>query len=114
MKKNKGRSGAYHEPKRLDFRAEEAYHPWLSMLLDAYYIVDKGISEAVKLEGRKGKRLACFKGCSSCCRTHATIPVYPLELVGISWFVTEKIKGLGRERVKYALQHHQETAPIWI
>jgi hypothetical protein len=42
-------------PQRLTFPDDEATHDWL----------------------------ACAKGCAACCRAHLTIPVYPLELVGI-------------------------------
>jgi Fe-S-cluster containining protein len=108
--KKKTKSG-YFSPKRLHFPDDDAGHPWLPMLLDAYYLIDKGIDEAVKSELKKGKKLACSKGCSNCCRTHKTIPVYPLELVGISWYVTEKISGLVREIIKNQLKNYNENSP---
>ncbi|OGW40979.1 MAG: hypothetical protein A2Y97_03075 [Nitrospirae bacterium RBG_13_39_12] len=81
------------------------------MLLDAYYLIDKGIDKAVKSELKKGKKLACSKGCSNCCITHKTIPVYPMELVGLSWYVTEKIRGTMREVVKNQLKKYKENSP---
>jgi hypothetical protein len=75
--------------KRQSFSDDENVYPWLSMLLDAYFIVDKGIAQAIASEQQKDRVVACSMGCSSCCRTHKDIPVYPLELVGISWYVTE-------------------------
>jgi uncharacterized protein len=98
-----------HRTTRLHFPAEEKQHAWLPMLLDAYCIIDKGIAEAFKAEARKGRRLACRKGCSSCCKTHQTIPVYPLELVGLSWYVTEKVSGPVREMIKTRLRQYQEN-----
>ena len=104
-------NAGYNKPKRLSFPVDDAIHPWLSMLLDAYYIVDKGIAEAIKLEEQKGKKLACSKGCSNCCWTHKTIPVYPLELVGLSWYTTEKISGPEREVLRKQLKYHKEDDP---
>jgi hypothetical protein len=111
MRVTKGTNAGYSKPKRLSFSVDDAVHPWLSILLDAYYIVDKGIAEAIRIEEKRGKKLACGKGCSSCCKTHETIPVYPLELVGLSWYITEKIFGPGREVLKQPLKYHKENDP---
>jgi Fe-S-cluster containining protein len=97
--------------KRLSFPDDEQNHPWLPMLLDAFFVVDKGIIEALKIEAKKGKHLACKKGCSQCCKTHETIPVYPLELVGISWFIIEKSVNPLREAMKYNLSKHNDNSP---
>jgi len=106
-RENKG----HNKPGRLSFPADEAVHSWLPILLEAYHVVDKGVAEAIGIEGKKGKKLACGKGCSNCCRTHTTIPVYPLELVGISWYTIEKISGPVREALKKQLEHHKEDGP---
>jgi hypothetical protein len=111
MSNKKAKYTGYNQPKRLSFPADAKIHSWLSMLLDAYYLVDRGIAEAVKMESGKGRKLACSKGCSSCCKTHSTIPVYPVELVGLSWYVTEKIQGPGRELVKTQLRNYKENDP---
>jgi len=94
-------------PKRLQFPLNEAVHQWLTPLLDSYFVADTGIHKAIAKETKKGRELACAKGCSSCCKTHKDIPVFPLELVGITWFVTEKIEGETRQRLKQQLQQHQ-------
>lgn len=106
-------SRADYPPKsrRLSFPDDEKVHDWLPMLLEAYYITDKGIAEGVRLMENRGNRLACAKGCSACCLTHRSIPVYPLELVGISWYATEKIKGPLREALKKRLWGHQKGEP---
>lgn len=98
----------YAKPERLAYPQDERVHPWLAMLLDAYQIADEGVAEGIRREERQGKQLACGKGCCNCCKTHKTIPVYPLELVGISWYVTEKIHGEQREQLKRQLREQQE------
>jgi uncharacterized protein len=65
----------------------------------------------LKNEVRKGRRLACTKGCSHCCKTHQTIPVYPIELVGLSWYVTEKINGPERRVIREQLRSYEENYP---
>ncbi len=96
----------YGSPERLSFPEDEAKHPWLSLLLDAYCAADTGVAEGVRRQERQGRTLACRRGCSACCRTHRTIPVYPLELVGLSWYGTEKIAGPARDKLKTQLRAH--------
>jgi len=97
--------------KRLSFPGDEKRHSWLPLLLEAYYIIDKGIAGAINAEKQKGRKPACEKGCSSCCRTHKDIPVYPLELVGMTWYVTEKITGASREELRKQLESHKKHDP---
>ena len=111
MPKRKETLTAYGRPKKLSFSEDAKIHSWLSMLLDAYYLVDRGIAEAVRTELRKGRKLACSRGCSNCCRTHSTIPVYPAELVGLAWYVTEKLTGTVRELVKEQLRNYRDSDP---
>lgn len=94
--------------KRLSF-PEEKKLPWLSMLLDAYYIVDKGIAKAIETEEKNGKVLACAQGCSNCCRTLRDIPIYPLELMGISWYVAGKMTGDLRDILKKQLKEYTRS-----
>ncbi len=95
-----------YQPKRLHF-AEEEQAEWLRLLLDAYFIADKAIHEAIARRERRGDKLACAKGCSNCCHTHTSIPIYPLELVGIYWFAVEKIRGPVRDLLKSQLRSFQ-------
>ena len=97
---------------RLRFPDDEKSLPWLALLLDAYAVFDEGINAAIaEEEKRRGVRLACAKGCCNCCSTHRDIPVYPLELVGIYWFVIEKhsqpLRGLLKRKL---LDHHRGDA----
>ena len=77
------------------------------MLLEAYHVTDQGVAEGIRLMTAKGQRLACAKGCAACCVTHRSIPVYPLELVGITWYVTEKVEGEVRGRLMHQLAVHR-------
>jgi uncharacterized protein len=111
MTKSKTNKTASSKAKRLSFPADEKEHPWLKLLLEAYYIVDKGIAQVIDAERKTGRKLACAKGCSSCCKTHKDIPAYPLELIGISWYVTEKMKGVGRELLRQQLESYKKDDP---
>lgn len=97
--------------RRLSFPEDEKRHEWLPLLLDGYHTTDRGVVEGISLMTRKGHRLACAKGCAHCCVTHRSIPVYPLELVGITWFATEKLTGAVREDLKKSLRQHQPGDP---
>ncbi|MFQ3574375.1 MAG: YkgJ family cysteine cluster protein, partial [Thermodesulfovibrionales bacterium] len=93
---------------RKQYRADEANYPWLSLLLDAYELVDRTLEEAIReYEIRHSVSLACKMGCSSCCKTHKDIPVYPLELVGIYWYVIEKLKGNTRQILREQLKAYK-------
>ncbi len=105
-KKKKTPSG----PQRLSF-PEESSVTWLPMLLDAYHIADRGIAMAIRRRTGRGERLACTRGCSTCCATHVTIPVYPLEVVGIYWYVIEKMLGPERDRLKRQLARFRKADP---
>lgn len=105
------KADAFSHIRRLSFPEDETRHEWLPLLLDAYHITDRGVAEGVALMARKGHRLACAKGCYHCCVTHRSIPAYPLELVGITWYATEKMAGAIREDLKKALREHQSGEP---
>ena len=91
---------------RLAFADDESRQARLALLLEAYAIVNAGVDEAIRREEIQGRTLACHKGCAACCRSHTTIPVYPLELIGINWYTVEKITGPVREKLKTQLRDH--------
>jgi Fe-S-cluster containining protein len=98
--------------RRMCFPDEESRFLWLSMLLDSYAIIDEGISAAiVKEETERNIKLACKEGCDNCCRVNKDIPVYPIELVGIYWFSTEKAAQPIREILKKQLLSHTKSDP---
>jgi Fe-S-cluster containining protein len=95
--------------RRLRFPDDEEKLPWLSALLESYAIIDRGVSFAIDREREKrSRKLACRRGCDKCCQTHKDIPVYPLELVGMYWFSSEKMERQLREILKERLSSHRE------
>ncbi len=97
--------------RRLHFPEDEQCIPWLSRLLDAYAVADTGVAIAVRdAEKKEKKQLACSKGCDVCCR-QKDIPLYPHELVGLYWLVSEKMTGVERDIVKQQLAEHAPGSP---
>ena len=96
---------------RLSFPDDESKQAWLPLLLEAYAIVDAGVHEALRREQKQGRTLACHKGCAACCRSHTTIPIYPLELIGINWYAVEKITGPVRAQLAQQLHDHKNGEP---
>ena len=95
--------------KRFSFPVDEARYDWLRILLDAYYIVDIGSAEGLVKEERKRKsKVACHKGCHNCC-LKPSVPITPLEIQGLSWFSSEKLKNPLRQVVKKQLFKHKQT-----
>ncbi|MCS7203388.1 MAG: YkgJ family cysteine cluster protein [Thermodesulfovibrio sp.] len=96
---------------RLTFPEDEKIHKWLSLLLNSYAVMDEGVYSEIKKRQKKGESLACRKGCSSCCKTHQDIPVYPIEIVGIYWYVIEKTDEPLRSKIKRSLIAHKKDDP---
>lgn len=97
---------------RLTFPADETIHSWLGLLLDAYAVTDREISKAIAgYEKKTGLKLACRLGCSACCRTHTDIPIYPLEITGIYWYVIEKMTEPARSVIMRQLAVFLPGAP---
>lgn len=93
--------------RRLHFPDDEKRLPWLPLLLDAYAIADTGVAVAVRDEEKRRKsKLACSKGCGSCCAHQADLPFYPHELVGIYWYVSERMASPGRDVLRNRLAAH--------
>lgn len=99
--------------KRLHFPEDEKRLAWLPMLLDAYAIADTGVWIGVRNEEKRRKvKLACGRGCGHCCVHQRDIPLYPHELVGIYWFVSEKLtSSAARDRLKKNLAAHTADSP---
>ncbi|THB67533.1 MAG: YkgJ family cysteine cluster protein [Desulfovibrio sp.] len=93
---------AQRKPK---FPVEEERLPWLSMLLDALWVIDRGVAASLPkhVAENPGQAVACHKGCHACCLDN-DIPVTPLEAVGITWFVAEKAARVVKADVLTALQ----------
>ncbi len=101
------KSSAHSEQPRLTFAEDEARLPWLSLLLSMYHTTDRGVAQGIRQFERQGRTLACARACAACCRSHADIPVYPLELTGIAWFATEQLRGELREKLQRQLAQHK-------
>ena len=99
------------KPPRLSYPEAEARLPWLATLLAMYGITDRGVAEAIRREQAQGRRLACGPGCAACCRCHLDIPIYPLELTGIYWYVLEELQGPSREALRTNLLTYERGAP---
>ena len=93
--------------RRLTFAEDEARLPWLGLLLSLYHTTDQGVAQGIRHAERQGRTLACARGCAACCRSHNDIPVYPLELAGIAWFVTEQVSGELRKKLQQQLAQYK-------
>ena len=86
--------------------ADEGRHPWLTILLDTYYILTTGTALALKdEEARRGQTVGCGSGCAGCCM-RPEVPVTLLEVLGMWWFVMEKLPPGPREQLKQRLINH--------
>ncbi len=111
MAKKTKKFNTYLAPERVSFPEEEEKSSWLAFLLDAYLAADTQVMDEIAAElSKKGRSLACTKGCSTCCRTHITIPVYPLELLGIYWYSIDIVAGDKRQAMHDQLKSYEHGA----
>jgi len=101
----------YPEPQRLQFPDDEAELEWLGHLLDAYHRADIGVTQSIQAEEDKGRKLACAKGCSNCCKSHTTIPIFPLELLGLYWYAAKIMDSDLLVKIKPQLVSHTAGNP---
>lgn len=85
-------------------RVDETIHPELIILLDTYAISDSMTRDYLKTVSS----VMCKKGCSNCCK-NPTVPFTQPELMGISWYLSEKLPNALRARVKDRLTTHATT-----
>lgn len=84
---------------------------WLPLLRQMHATVDQGVAAAIRREEKRRRaRLACRRGCDVCCRVNTDIPVFPLELAGISWFCAERLAGAPRAAVRRQCAEHASGA----
>ena len=106
MKKNKIKTGKSLS-RRVHFPEDEKRLAWLPALLDAYAIADTGVGVAIRNEEKLRRvRLACGEGCGNCCEYQKDLPLYPHELVGVYWYVSEKLTAPVRDTLKNRLAAH--------
>lgn len=79
------------EQYRVSMPRAERRHPWLAYLFDLYAEIDASVAAAFDFAERvaPGIPCGCGKGCHGCC--HQTIPVTPLEVAGLAWYVNEEM-----------------------
>lgn len=100
FKGDKERAAKY----RLSWPRHERHHPWLSMLFNALAHIDLNVDETIKSAGRPS---ACKTGCFHCCLQ--PIPLTPLEVLGIRFFIKEKLTA---ERRTKLLLHAQSISQL--
>jgi len=106
MSKGKLKRKAIERPR---FPEDEAKYDWLPMLLDAYYQEDSGTLKEIQIEKKKrSAKLACRKGCYNCC-VKLDVPISEIEIIGLSWYACEKVKGPLREKLKKQLSNYSEV-----
>ncbi len=95
---------------RLRFEEHENKYEWLSTLLRAYYQNDTGTyNEMLKHFKKKKTKIACFKGCYDCC-LNPVVPITEIELMGISWYVSEIIKDANvRDNLKAQMKNYKDN-----
>jgi len=97
--------------RRLQFPDDEQRLLWLPALLDACAIADTGVAIAIRdAEKKEGRTLACGKNCDVCCH-QPDIPLYPHELPGIAWYVSEKLGPDIKVRVLDQCSRHAKGSP---
>ncbi len=102
----------YLSARRVSFPGHEEKEPWLGLLLDAYHLVDEGVADALEEEqSERPLKIACSKGCANCCKSQSDIPIYPLEMMGISWYINEVVEDPIREQLLNQMENYTESSP---
>lgn len=84
----------------------EAKYPWLTGILDTFYISDVQVEEHLRKIAKNGVVPACRQGCQACC-LEPSVPFTAPELAVISWYASEVLAGDLRARVKTRLIEHR-------
>lgn len=97
-------------PTRLKFEEHERKYGWLTILLRAYYQNDLGTHNEMLTFFEKNKRkIACYKGCYNCC-LNPVVPITEIELMGISWYVSEIITDPATlDNLKVQMHSHKDN-----
>lgn len=89
---------------RKKYNVDESNYPELTVILDTYDISDSMTQAYLEQVGP----VMCKKGCSNCCK-NPVVPFTEPELIGISWYATEKLTNPVREQIKQRLYDHEAT-----
>lgn len=98
------------KPILMKFKEHEEKYEWLPMLLQAYYQNDLGTYQEMQgLLSKVTAKIACQKGCYKCC-INQTVPITQIELMGISWYVSEGISDLNlKEKLHSQMIQHKNN-----
>ena len=93
---------------RLSLPQDERRHPWLSLMLNAFAIIEASTAQTV---AASPVAAACRAGCIPCCQ-QSVIPVTPLEAEALRFWVKNKLTPSLRNLVLAALCRASETVAI--
>lgn len=98
------------KPLKLNFPKFESKYAWLAILLNAFYKNDLGVYNELHIYLKKtNHKLACKKGCFNCC-LKPMVPISEIELMGISWYLSEMISDpKTRSNLKAQMINHENT-----
>lgn len=90
-------------------------HPSIRMLRILYAVVDEGNAVALEAEQARGRRPACTKGCTHCCRDQY-IPMTAAEMEGMMMYAAAELHEPVRSRVVHNIpdQGMSETCPFLV
>lgn len=91
-------------PFRVHMKEHEYAHPWLSLLLDCYAVIDFSVAEAIR---HAEKKPACHEGCISCC--YHLIPLSTLECFGLKWYVRSMLNREQQTMLRRKLQERKKV-----
>ena len=78
--------------------------PWLTALIEACAILDRGVNRAIAASGRTP---ACGPGCHACCSQ--PIPISTIEAQGLRWFALSHLRGDAAQAVGEALLRQRQA-----
>lgn len=91
-------------------RAAASRLPWLTSLIEACSILDRGVARAVAVSGRTP---SCRAGCNACCSQ--LIPISTIEALGVRWFALSHLRGDEASAVGRALlAGRQDPCPFLV
>jgi Fe-S-cluster containining protein len=85
-------------------------YPWLNYLGRALLLADVITQKSIKKEEEQGRNIACHCGCNNCC-INSDVPITSLELQGISWYISEVLRGERHINIRKQLEMFTAEKP---
>lgn len=80
----------------------EQGRPWLTILLDALAILDRGLHDELAVAQRtRDDAIGCHAGCAACCQSGLRLRA--IEIEGIAWYAAERMERETWRRVREQL-----------